>query len=138
MLTCALYAVPVRVTTLSIDVSEFTPNLYPLVAKATLELKVLTPDAYAHAAALGARLADGIDTIAAAHGLDWRAPFRGEMKLTSGTPALAAVEATSPPPARAARWCAWSRPTAPTAATTSTDMATLPSSSLRPMFARAC
>ena len=37
---------PVRVTTLSIDVSEFTPNLYPLVAKATLELKVLTPDAF--------------------------------------------------------------------------------------------
>jgi glutamate-1-semialdehyde 2,1-aminomutase len=41
-------------------------------ARATLT-DVLRPDAYAHAAALGARLADGIDAIAAAHGLDWRA-----------------------------------------------------------------
>jgi glutamate-1-semialdehyde 2,1-aminomutase len=41
-------------------------------ARATLT-DVLTPDAYAHAASLGARLADGIDAIAAAHRLDWRA-----------------------------------------------------------------
>ena len=41
-------------------------------ARATLT-EVLTPPAYAHAAALGARLADGIDAIAAGRGLDWRA-----------------------------------------------------------------
>ena len=38
--------VPVRVTSLSIDVTEFTPNLYPLIAKATIELRVLTPDVF--------------------------------------------------------------------------------------------
>lgn len=37
---------PVRVTSLSIDVTEFTPNLYPLMAKATIELRVLTPDVF--------------------------------------------------------------------------------------------
>lgn len=37
---------PVRITSLSIDVTEFTPNLYPLMAKATVELRVLTPDAF--------------------------------------------------------------------------------------------
>ena len=37
---------PVRITSLKTDISEFTPNLYPLVAKATLELKVLTPDVF--------------------------------------------------------------------------------------------
>lgn len=37
---------PVRVTSLSIDVTEFTPNLYPLIAKATLQLRVLTPDVF--------------------------------------------------------------------------------------------
>lgn len=37
---------PVRVTSLSIDITEFTPNLYPLIAKATVELRVLTPDVF--------------------------------------------------------------------------------------------
>jgi hypothetical protein len=37
---------PVRVTSISTDITEFTPNLYPLVAKTTIELKVLTPDAF--------------------------------------------------------------------------------------------
>jgi hypothetical protein len=37
---------PVRITSLSIDVTEFTPNLYPLIAKATIELRVLTPDVF--------------------------------------------------------------------------------------------
>lgn len=37
---------PVRITTLSIDITEFTPNLYPLIAKATIELRVLTPDVF--------------------------------------------------------------------------------------------
>lgn len=37
---------PVRITTLSIDVTEFTPNLYPLMAKATVEVRVLTPDVF--------------------------------------------------------------------------------------------
>jgi hypothetical protein len=37
---------PVRITSLSIDITEFTPNLYPLIAKATIELRVLTPDAF--------------------------------------------------------------------------------------------
>ena len=40
--------------------------------RATLE-EVLTPDAYEHAAVLGGRLADGIESVAAAHGLNWRA-----------------------------------------------------------------
>lgn len=37
---------PVRITSLSIDITEFTPNLYPLIAKATVELRVLTPDVF--------------------------------------------------------------------------------------------
>jgi hypothetical protein len=37
---------PVRILTLSIDITEFTPNLYPLMAKATIELRVLTPDVF--------------------------------------------------------------------------------------------
>lgn len=37
---------PVRITSLSIDITEFTPNLDPLMAKATIELRVLTPDAF--------------------------------------------------------------------------------------------
>jgi glutamate-1-semialdehyde 2,1-aminomutase len=41
-------------------------------ARATLT-EVLTDDAYEHAAALGARLADGIDAVASAHELPWRA-----------------------------------------------------------------
>jgi glutamate-1-semialdehyde 2,1-aminomutase len=41
-------------------------------ARATLE-QVLTPAAYEHAAALGARLADGIETITAAQGFEWQA-----------------------------------------------------------------
>ncbi|KEZ20222.1 hypothetical protein CP98_01427 [Sphingobium yanoikuyae] len=38
--------VPVRVTSLKIDITEFTPLLYPMMAKATIELRVLTPDAF--------------------------------------------------------------------------------------------
>jgi hypothetical protein len=37
---------PVRVTSLSIEMNEFTPLLYPWMAKATIELQVLTPDAF--------------------------------------------------------------------------------------------
>ena len=38
--------VPVRITELSIDITEFTPGLYPLMAKATVALQVLTPDVF--------------------------------------------------------------------------------------------
>jgi glutamate-1-semialdehyde 2,1-aminomutase len=41
-------------------------------ARVTLD-ELLTDHAYEHAAALGARLADGIESAAAARGLDWRA-----------------------------------------------------------------
>ena len=41
-------------------------------ARVTLE-QLLTDAAYEHAAALGARLADGIEAVAADHGLPWRA-----------------------------------------------------------------
>jgi glutamate-1-semialdehyde 2,1-aminomutase len=41
-------------------------------ARVTLE-RVLTDAAYEHAAALGDRLADGIERLIAGHGLDWRA-----------------------------------------------------------------
>jgi glutamate-1-semialdehyde 2,1-aminomutase len=41
-------------------------------ARATLA-NVLTDEAYDHAAALGHRVADGIEAVAAAHGLQWRA-----------------------------------------------------------------
>jgi glutamate-1-semialdehyde 2,1-aminomutase len=41
-------------------------------ARVTLE-EVLTDEAYEHAAALGRQLADGIETIAAANGMAWRA-----------------------------------------------------------------
>ena len=41
-------------------------------ARVTLE-QVLTDQAYAHAAALGGKLADGIEATAAANGFDWRA-----------------------------------------------------------------
>lgn len=37
---------PVRITSMSIDIDEFTPDLYPLMAKATLGLRVLTPDVF--------------------------------------------------------------------------------------------
>jgi glutamate-1-semialdehyde 2,1-aminomutase len=40
-------------------------------ARVTLQ-EVLTDAAYDHAAALGGKLADGIETAAAAHGLEWR------------------------------------------------------------------
>ena len=40
-------------------------------ARVTLE-QVLTNEAYEHAAALGGRLADGIEGVVAAHGLEWR------------------------------------------------------------------
>ena len=42
------------------------------VARAFLT-EVMTPEAHERAAALGARLADGIEAAASAHGLDWRA-----------------------------------------------------------------
>jgi hypothetical protein len=38
--------VPVRVTSLSIEMTEFTPLLYPWMAKATIEVQVVTPDAF--------------------------------------------------------------------------------------------
>jgi glutamate-1-semialdehyde 2,1-aminomutase len=41
-------------------------------ARVTLE-QVLTDEAYEHAAALGGQLADGIETVAASNGLQWRA-----------------------------------------------------------------
>ncbi len=41
-------------------------------ARATLE-EVLTPEAYEHAATLGSELADGIEAVAASHGMQWRA-----------------------------------------------------------------
>src|SRR3569623_1480330 len=37
---------PVRVSSLSIEITEFTPFLYPWLAKSTIELKVLTPDVF--------------------------------------------------------------------------------------------
>lgn len=37
---------PVRVTSLSIEVKEFNSMLYPLMADVTLDLRVLTPDAF--------------------------------------------------------------------------------------------
>jgi len=37
---------PVRITALTIDITEFTPLLYSLMAKATVELRVLTPDVF--------------------------------------------------------------------------------------------
>ena len=41
-------------------------------ARVTLD-EVLTNHAYEHAAALGRQLADGIEAVAATHGLEWRA-----------------------------------------------------------------
>lgn len=38
--------VPVRITSLSVEVTEFTAQLYPLMAKATIALQVLTPDVF--------------------------------------------------------------------------------------------
>jgi hypothetical protein len=38
--------VPVRVTSLSIEITEFTPVLYPWMAKVTIEVQVVTPDAF--------------------------------------------------------------------------------------------
>lgn len=37
---------PVRVTSISIDVKEFTPLLYPHMAEVALELRVLTPEVF--------------------------------------------------------------------------------------------
>jgi hypothetical protein len=37
---------PVRVTSISIDVREFTPALYPHMAKVQLEMRVLTPETF--------------------------------------------------------------------------------------------
>ncbi|GAA3689016.1 hypothetical protein GCM10023081_27980 [Arthrobacter ginkgonis] len=38
--------VPVRITSLSIEVTEFLPSLHPHMAKVTLALQVLTPDVF--------------------------------------------------------------------------------------------
>jgi glutamate-1-semialdehyde 2,1-aminomutase len=48
-------------------------NALSLAAARVTLTEVLTEPAYEHAAALGARLADGIEAVAEAHGLDWRA-----------------------------------------------------------------
>jgi hypothetical protein len=37
---------PVRITELSIEITEFSPLLYPMMAKATVALQVLTPDIF--------------------------------------------------------------------------------------------
>jgi hypothetical protein len=37
---------PVRVTTISVEVNEYNSFLYPLMAKVTLDLRVLTPEAF--------------------------------------------------------------------------------------------
>lgn len=37
---------PIRITELSIEVTEFLPNLQPMMAKVTLSLQVLTPDTF--------------------------------------------------------------------------------------------
>lgn len=37
---------PVRITSMSIDIKEFTPNLYPHMAEVVLELRVLTPEVF--------------------------------------------------------------------------------------------
>jgi glutamate-1-semialdehyde 2,1-aminomutase len=50
----------------------FANALSMAAARATLE-QVLTDEAYEHAAALGRTLADGIEAIGAAHGMQWRA-----------------------------------------------------------------
>ena len=50
----------------------FANALSMAAARVTLE-EVLTDNRYEHAAALGERLADGIEAAAAAHGLRWRA-----------------------------------------------------------------
>jgi glutamate-1-semialdehyde 2,1-aminomutase len=50
----------------------FGSALCMAAARATLH-EVLTDEAYAHAAALGRRLADGIERIVSAHGLEWSA-----------------------------------------------------------------
>ena len=50
-------ALPVRVTSLSTEIKEFTPSLQPLMAEATLGLRVLTPDAFRCRKDPGTRLA---------------------------------------------------------------------------------
>jgi hypothetical protein len=50
---------PVRVTSLSTEIIEFNPLLYPLVAKTTLELRVLTPDVFKCKDATGVAVAVG-------------------------------------------------------------------------------
>lgn len=37
---------PVRVTTITIEIKEFTPQLYPYMAEVQLELRVLTPEVF--------------------------------------------------------------------------------------------
>jgi glutamate-1-semialdehyde 2,1-aminomutase len=48
-------------------------NALSLAAARVVLEQVLTAQAYEHAAAMGARLADGIESVAAAHDLEWRA-----------------------------------------------------------------
>ena len=48
-------------------------NALSLAAARTTLKSVLTPEAFARAAALGARLSDGIEAAARRHGLNWRA-----------------------------------------------------------------
>jgi glutamate-1-semialdehyde 2,1-aminomutase len=48
-------------------------NAVSMAAARVTLTEVLTDDAYEHAAALGERLADGIETVVAGHGLEWRA-----------------------------------------------------------------
>lgn len=48
---------PVRVTTISIEINEFTALLYPLMANVTLELRVLTPEAFKCKATVATELA---------------------------------------------------------------------------------
>jgi glutamate-1-semialdehyde 2,1-aminomutase len=52
--------------------TTFATALATAVARATLE-RLLTPEAYARACALGAQLADGLDARFASHGLPWKA-----------------------------------------------------------------
>ena len=37
---------PVRITSISIEIKEFTPQLYPYMAEVALELRVLTPEVF--------------------------------------------------------------------------------------------
>ncbi len=74
----------------------FANDLSMAAARATLH-GVLTNEAYEHAAALGRRLADGIEQTAAAHDLAWRAHRLFNRSGYTHAPALPtnAIEARS-------------------------------------------